>query len=773
MARKKTDDYLESLLASQKSGGEDPDRASTLAAATAEDDQPVRQSPASQPKKAPVPEKTGEAGPAAGTPALVEEIVPAPGPGEEVLFTDEKAEDELPPEVEETEADREALKALKSEGVKFSIRLKLALSITILMVSAMLVLWLIMLSSSSSSLMEQMEYRASIIGRNLAANLKESFEDVMARHPIVAETKKEVADLLKVTVCDLSLNVVDSSDDQIYQDISVRIAEEKPLEPVDATIRPVLQGLTGQKTASLKDAFTIYQPIVNFQGAVQGYVVLDFTKKIILDRITAIKNQSIVIIVGSIVLALVAFFILITLMLAPIKKLIFGVRKIGAGDMRYTIHLKTGDEMEVLGSEFNAMTKKLIKAQREIVEKGKLQEQINIAEDLQKNLLPDHVPELPFFSFDSYYKAARGVGGDYFDILELTDDDMVGVIIADVSGKGVPAAIIMVIIRTIFQSIAKFVNSPEKALDMINKNISGRTSGEKYATMFYYMFNYRTGELVYSNGGHTPLMIYHRKQNEIREYDTPGAPVGVLEESVYSTASMRLEEGDIIILSTDGVTEAGSSKHGFYTEDDLKKGVIKYSNMNAKEIVGNIIKDINDFVGSIPQHDDMTLLVLKVNKIDPAARARPAKAAVQPLQAAMGTMTRQTAAAAPQRPVSAPAARVPTRQVPVMPVPAMPVSAMEIAEQAAEPGVAEFVDEVSAADIFAEPSVQSGQVAGDEGPEASEEVDMSAAFAESPQPAEVVRKPAAVPQPKRSIASLKARLRLLYHHPTDFYNSII
>lgn len=562
------------------------------------------------------------------------------------LTTDEVNE----PEEELTAADVASAGNIKSDKIRFSIKFKIALSLAILLVASLLSISISLLNNEKQELMNEMRYRAEIIGKNLSGTLREAFEDDMSRHPLVQGTKQQIRDLVEIAVYDTSFNLIDTSDDQRYgTDILMRKAENAPLIQLEGKDREILSILTETKIdePAGTEHVVIYQP-VKFETTVIGYAVLTFTKKFINEKIRGVERQAYILIAISLVIGLTLFMILINTMLNPIKVLVAGVRKIATGNLRYKIRLKTKDELEMLAGEFNTMTDELIKAQKEIVEKGKVEEQVHIAEGLQKNLLPDTFPVSDFYEVAGYYKAARGMGGDYYDVLDLKDRGKLGVTVADVSGKGVPAAVIMVIIRTIFHAVAKFVPTPDKALDVINKNLAGKAAGDKNATMFYYMYDFRTGDLVWSNAGHNPMLIYKKgldkvtlhpaedagsKPNEFGGVE--GAPIGVMAESSYTMVRTRLEEGDVVVLYTDGIPEAANTQNQFYTDAALYEAVRRFSPLPGKEILQNMVKELEDFSKDAPQHDDMTIVVMKVKKIDPVLRQKTLAA----LQAAAAAKT--------------------------------------------------------------------------------------------------------------------------------------
>lgn len=549
---------------------------------------------------------------------------PEPTPtDEEVLFVD------TPPPAAEPAEEPEDLPPPAPANIRFSIRLKLGLSLAVLLVASLLLLASTLLHQQSRHLVAEMESRARILSSGLAANLKEGFDDPLLRHPIVAETAAEVKDLLLIRVYDNHAFLVDSSDAAEFAEITRRIAAEEEPRRAPPDLIDRLTRLNRQEQIDHPDRirFTVLQP-VTVGRTVVGYAVLDFTRRLILDRVAQARRSALLIVGLAIALGLAAFFVLLTAILAPIKRLVLGLRQLAEKPIRKVrpVHIRTADEFEWFGAEFNDMVRKLQEAEEEKEKKRRLEREIEIGRELQQNLLPESFPSSPAFAFDAYYRPKSGMGGDYYDILQI-DPRTVGVIIADVCGKGVPAAIIMVIIRTIFHSVARFVDKPSKALDIINRNIAGRTAGEKYATMLYYMLHTDTGILEYANAAQPSLLIYHRRLGQVREYgneETPphlrhhevvGAPVGARPDTVYFDLATRVEDGDVIVLATDGITEAMNAQHELYDENALKRDLAKFAHLSATEIKDRIIASVEAFTAGYPPNDDRTLLVLKVTSV--------------------------------------------------------------------------------------------------------------------------------------------------------------
>ena len=261
-------------------------------------------------------------------------------------------------------------------------------------------------------------------------------------------------------------------------------------------------------------------------------------------------------------------------------------------------------------SDQAAVALNTVKLRNEYQEKLQSEKELAVAGQIQQGLLPTTFPEFPNLEIYAFSKAAKGVGGDYYDIIPF-EDDRLGVVMADVAGKGVPAALVMVMIRSAIHTIATGKTEPKDILYAVNNGIAGEVTQERYATGFYFVYDQITGMLSYSNAGHGPMLIYRAMSNTFELLDTAGLPVGIARDTEYGQDETILNTGDIALLYTDGITEAMNLKHDEYTLARVKEDIRSLKDSSAKEIVDEIIHRITEFAGDAPQHDDETIVVLK------------------------------------------------------------------------------------------------------------------------------------------------------------------
>jgi sigma-B regulation protein RsbU (phosphoserine phosphatase) len=258
-----------------------------------------------------------------------------------------------------------------------------------------------------------------------------------------------------------------------------------------------------------------------------------------------------------------------------------------------------------------AITIRQFEMYKEIVEKKQAERDISIANEIQMSLLPRKFPSTDKFDMYGFSIPAKGVGGDYFDYMKF-GPNKVGIVIADVSGKGVPAALIMVMIRSITRTIASLSKDANMVLSQLNNSLSGDIVEDRYATAFYCALDAEKRILNYSNAGHGPLLLFRSKTKEFELLDTEGMPVGIMPNVEYGQDFIILDKGDIGVLYTDGITEAMNEAHDLFGMDRLQNAIYKNHESTTKEIADAVLADVNEFVGTAPQHDDETMIIFKV-----------------------------------------------------------------------------------------------------------------------------------------------------------------
>lgn len=247
---------------------------------------------------------------------------------------------------------------------------------------------------------------------------------------------------------------------------------------------------------------------------------------------------------------------------------------------------------------------------KEALEKQKLEEDLEIAHDIQKNLLPHKIPQFSNFDVVANTVFSKQVGGDYYDVIRL-DNNNFCIAIADVSGKGVSAALMMANLQAFLKTICKQGMQIDEATGLINDLITENTTEGKFITFFWAIIENDSKQMLYVNAGHNhPLLI---RKGKIKKLDKGGIILGVLKTMIpYSSEKLQLERDDVIILFTDGVSEAMNQNGEEFSDERLEKLSLSLTKKPAKDISACIQNEVSKFAYGTVQSDDITLMVIKV-----------------------------------------------------------------------------------------------------------------------------------------------------------------
>ncbi len=243
-----------------------------------------------------------------------------------------------------------------------------------------------------------------------------------------------------------------------------------------------------------------------------------------------------------------------------------------------------------------------------------IQNDLNISRDIQQAILPKKFPPFPSQpSFDIYASmvAANDVGGDFYDFF-MIDNDRLGFVIGDVSGKGISAAIFMAVSRTLIRATALKGETVSECMFYANNLLCKESVSSMFVTVFYGILNTKTGKVDYVNAGHNPPFIISDKG--IQEVEmTDGLALGVLNDFAFKSKSLQLKKDEKLVLSTDGVVEAFNIDNAAYGDDRYKNFLNSNRNLSIENIVKELFKDVCGFVDGAPQSDDITLLGISFN----------------------------------------------------------------------------------------------------------------------------------------------------------------
>jgi sigma-B regulation protein RsbU (phosphoserine phosphatase) len=244
------------------------------------------------------------------------------------------------------------------------------------------------------------------------------------------------------------------------------------------------------------------------------------------------------------------------------------------------------------------------------VEKGRIERELQMARKVQNSLLPRQIPLINGWDFDIRWKPAREVSGDYYDFIDLKEGKL-GIVIADVTDKGMPAALFMASTRSFVRASANASLSPAEGIIHSNRLICGESEDGLFVTLFYALIDLQSGEFTYVNAGHNPPLFYHSANGQLSILATTGIPLGIDPEHVYTQQTITLRSGDFVLLYTDGVSEATNPLGEEFGMDRLKASVLSTPMSNCKEIIKVLEESLHSFIAPSGAFDDLTILIAK------------------------------------------------------------------------------------------------------------------------------------------------------------------
>ena len=246
----------------------------------------------------------------------------------------------------------------------------------------------------------------------------------------------------------------------------------------------------------------------------------------------------------------------------------------------------------------------------ESLEKQRIEQDISVAGTIQKTILPETLPEVEGYDLAGINIPSKDVGGDFYDCFQLRDGKT-AFVIADVSGKGVPAALL---VNSLHASLHAYLESNltlSELVQKLNLVIFNSSTIDKYLTFFIAILNPTDGKLEYVNAGHNPIFL-RRKNGKLKKLLTGGTVLGMMGfEIPFESETLSLNKGETLLLYTDGIPEATSNNKDFYEDETLENYFLNNSKISASEFIDNLLADIKKFTGNVPQSDDITALYLK------------------------------------------------------------------------------------------------------------------------------------------------------------------
>ena len=347
----------------------------------------------------------------------------------------------------------------------------------------------------------------------------------------------------------------------------------------------------------------------------QAITVLSSEK---IDEVKSQNNMSIitVIFVGLLVGIVVALFFA-TLITKPIGQLVSDIEMVAKGDLEHRTVVRSNDEIGLLAHTFDVMTRNLNMAHKSEVENRAREHELGIAQEIQANLLPKKIPQLAGYDLGCFYLPSKEVGGDYYDYIQI-DEHHLGLIVADVSGKGIPGSMVMTMTRSLIRYEAQNNLDPVDTFIKVNRILAQDIRRGMFVTALYVILDTRSGKMKIASAGHNPMVVFRDKTKKVEEINPNGIALGFdkgpIFERTIKMEEMQLFKGDRLALYTDGVVEAMSPDNEEFGEEKFYQLCELHSHLTSNQYINLVVKELEKHRAEAQQSDDITISTLKLLK---------------------------------------------------------------------------------------------------------------------------------------------------------------
>lgn len=300
--------------------------------------------------------------------------------------------------------------------------------------------------------------------------------------------------------------------------------------------------------------------------------------------------------------------------LRPVSLITDSLKKVRAEDVSLQIPVRDNNEFGYLAETLRVMGSKLNLAQKQLVEKQRIARELEIAREIQNNILPKGYASDSRFEFFGAYRSAREVGGDYYDFIDV-DERHLAFLVADVSGKSLPGMLVMLLTRDVVTRLARTVREPAELLSEVNRELSQSIKKGMFVTMFYGVLDTVTGRFTFASAGHNPLIRVRADGAPTEQIKKRGFPLGLMPPNQFhnriQTGNLTLNSGDWLIQYTDGINEAQNEDQDEFGMERLVAVLEKGRDLGPQQLVESTLRQHEAFVGTAHQYDDITLLAMK------------------------------------------------------------------------------------------------------------------------------------------------------------------
>ncbi len=447
-------------------------------------------------------------------------------------------------------------------------------------------------------------------GRNLALNYSKPLlhtDPEFELHPHISGMLQNNTDIKSIFVVDNKGTIKGHSD--------LRMIDREYVPAVDLKkTKYLLRLFDGEELRENSELLEARIPVTDLNEII-GYVYLTYSKRRMQQALGEIYKRIfriglIALAAGSIVSLLLAFHIT-----KPVSILTDGAELIGRGELDTRINVKSVKEIQALADTFNQMAERLAKDRSAMLEKERMDKELEIAKSIQETLLPSNIPKMRNFELEAYYNPAAQVGGDYFDLIPV-DKDRLMLVVGDVAGKGVPGLVIMAMARVMVRDLALRGESPARLLRYLNMHLKEDIKKNLFLTMFCGILDVKNRTFDYASAAHMPLFYYKHEEGVVYMLGTQAKPLGFFSDEVFSAGleenRLIMNPGDLLLQYTDGLTEMRNKAGDEFGLEKIVSVVGAAAHEGARSLLYKVIDELGKFRGEVPQSDDLTLLAVSL-----------------------------------------------------------------------------------------------------------------------------------------------------------------
>lgn len=416
-------------------------------------------------------------------------------------------------------------------------------------------------------------------------------------------------ELIMVILADTSGNILADSRD-------IRNLHQKYIPPPEVSLTEI--GTPQVYKSDQSKLIHISHEIVS-GGHRIGMVHIAYTDRKISEQINAERRRIIILTIVGLAFGVGGIYLLSNYFVSPIVRIVERVRKFSSGDIETELPLEGVEEYFEISKALNEMMSRLRRDRKNIIERERVAKEIEVAGQIQKTLLPKELPNIPGLSLDAFYRAASRISGDLYDVFRI-DDNNYCLVVADVAGKGIPASLIMSVLRTVIRILSKGKRSSRDILTAVNDYIKQDIPSGIFITIFLAVYGVDSRKLNFVSAGHNPLIYLNRQKGEVLLLNPPGVPLGLplSDDKAFAERldehSIKIQDGDKLFIYSDGITEAmnrTSEKYGLERLIAVFNNQIHNGNYcDPKEITQMILSDIDRHCGQATQTDDITFITI-------------------------------------------------------------------------------------------------------------------------------------------------------------------